>query len=572
MASIRKKRVLAILPAIIPSTILGVIKPLFELQKQKDIEFRVVLSQLCRENSVRQADILVMCRNCTPMDLRILFWAKKHCKKIVYEIDDNFFKISIETELGRYHRNPVRLFILRKIFENSDIIHVYSDSLYEIGIRYNPNVKKIRSYFDLSLVDRLTRLKHDGIIKVAYSTSRIGQDAVSVIYESALRQILETYPHVNAFIWGSMPENLKGLTNARLMSYEPNYNRFIRSFYEERFDIGLAPMLDDDFHRSKTNNKFREYGGCEVAGVYSNVPLYSECVRDGVTGLLVNNSEAEWRRALERLVVDHELRNRIRQNARAYVANHYSLDNAVATWRQTISEVVEKGSGLTSWTSSLCGKSKAAILLDAASENHMKFNPSRLNFLLEALDGLQFRKTHVVIPPNTSQKSATLLVDKLEKQHDVLVCMARGPELRGCFLKAAASAMVAFCVDFADDSLIDIAHLKNCQNKKMFVISAQNTEQQSLETIHYIPDLSPTDRERYYSLDSPVCQWMELILGLRLADPPSLFFSDSISLVFSRLMGILKVEFTRAYSYSVTLFRYAKQVGAVISMNLRKRY
>jgi hypothetical protein len=132
--------------------------------------------------------------------------------------------------------------------------------------------------------------------------------------------------------------------------------------------------------------------------------------------------------------------------------------------------------------------------------------------------------------------------------------------------------MVAFCVDFADDSLIDIPHLKNCQNKKMFVISARNTEPQSLEAIHCIPDLSPPDRERYYSLDSPVCQWMELILGLRLADPPSLFLLDSISLAFSRLMGILKVEFTRAYSYSVTLFRYAKQVGAVISMNLRKRY
>jgi hypothetical protein len=202
----------------------------------------------------------------------------------------------------------------------------------------------------------------------------------------------------------------------------------------------------------------------------------------------------------------------------------------------------------------------------------MRFNPSRLNFLLEALEGLQFRKKYVVIHPNTSPKSAGLLVDELQKKHDVLLCMVRNPELRGLFLKAAESSSAAFFVDFGDDSPIDIDHLKNSNKSNISVISSRNTETQSFEAIHCIRDLSPADREIYYSLDSPVCQWMELLLGLRLADPPSLLLSDYIRLVFKRLMGTLKVEFNRAYSYSVTIYRYAKQVGAVISMNFRKRY
>jgi glycosyltransferase involved in cell wall biosynthesis len=572
MTSITRKRILAILPALIPSTILGVIKPLFELQKQNEIEFRVVLSQFCIENCVRQADILVMCRNCNSKDLRILFWAKKYCKKIIYEIDDNFLEISIKNVLGRYHRNPVRLFVLRKIFESCDIIHVYSDSMYEIASRYNSNVKKLRSYFDFSLIDRLSRRKHHGVIKVAYSTSRVGKDSLSAIYESALRQIIQKYTHVNVFIWGSIPDRLKGLKNVKLISYQPNYDSFIRSFYQEGFDIGLAPMLDDNFHRSKTNNKFREYGGCEVAGVYSNVPLYSECVQDGLTGLLVNNTENEWLGAIERLVLDHDLRDRIRQNAKAYVANHYSFDTAVTTWFRSISQVEEIQPRNTSWNGLLCGKLKAAILLDQDSEYYMRFNPSRMNFLLEALDGLQVRKNYVMIPPNTSQKTAGLLVDELEKQHDVVVCMARDPELRGLFLKAAASSSAAICVDFGDDSLIDIDIYKNSIKNNISVISSRNIEAQRLEAIHCIRDLSPADREMYYSLDSPVCQWMELFLSLRLADPSSLLLSDYIAIIFKRLMGTLKVEFNRAFSYSVTIYRYAKQVGAVISMNFRKRY
>jgi len=570
--SIKRNRILAVLPALIPSTILGVIKPLFELQKNGEIEFRVVLNQLCREANIRWADMLVMCRNCSTKDLRILFGARKFKKKIVYEIDDNFFNISIDTELGRYHRNPVRLFALRKIFENSDAVHVYSDSLYEIGARYNPNVKKIRSYFDLSLVAGLTRRKHDGIVKVAYSTSRIGQDAVSVIYESALRQILEMYPYVHAHIWGVMPSRLKGLANAKLMNYEPNYHRFIRAFYEEGFDIGLAPMFNDEFHRSKTNNKFREYGGCEVAGVYSDVPLYSECVQDGVSGLLVNNCETEWREAIERLVVDPQLRDRIRHSAREYVAKHYSFDNAVSTWRQTISEVVDKVSRQTFCNGLIFRKISAVILLDEASQHYSKFNPSRLNLLLEALDGLQSRKCFTVIPQNASQQTVTSLVEDLQNHHNLLICMARDRRLRGYCLKSSSSATVPFCVDFADDSLVEEEQPIDYKGNNLFVISARQTELKNVGTNSCISELSPKDREIYYSLDSPVCQWMELIFSLRLVAPGQLSHSGSVLAFFNHLTGFFIGRFLRLRNYVVILLRYGKQVGIVLSMNMRKRY
>ena len=86
------------------------------------------------------------------------------------------------------------------------------------------------------------------------------------------------------------------------------YDRYLRRFSRAGYDIGLAPLPDDVFHRSKSNNKFREYGASRVAGIYSHNDAYSNCVEHEVSGLLVSNDAGHWYDALERLIEDEALR------------------------------------------------------------------------------------------------------------------------------------------------------------------------------------------------------------------------------------------------------------------------
>jgi len=115
----------------------------------------------------------------------------------------------------------------------------------------------------------------------------------------------------------------------------------MRQFSSTGFDIGLAPMLDDDFHRSKTNTKFREYGACGIAGIYSNVALYASFVKDGETGLLAENRPEAWYHAMVRLVNDPELRARIGGSARREIQHLYSQERFQAVWWQQIKGVLE---------------------------------------------------------------------------------------------------------------------------------------------------------------------------------------------------------------------------------------
>ena len=114
---------------------------------------------------------------------------------------------------------------------------------------------------------------------------------------------------------------------------------FPREVARSGFDVGLAPLLDDVFHRSKTNNKYREYGACRIAGVYSDVSVYASCVRHGETGLLVPSRPGAWFEAVARLVEEPGARERIQQQAREDVRSRHSQDETEAVWLEEIERV-----------------------------------------------------------------------------------------------------------------------------------------------------------------------------------------------------------------------------------------
>lgn len=309
----------AILPDIIPSTILYVIKPMLFLQGENKVDFRVSFSELSKQKDIDRADVVIFCRNTEPGDLFLLRYARKTNKKVIYELDDNFFKIDPDTPLGksfvgRHYLDPDRTERLGEFLSLADSVRVYSEPLLDEMKRFNSSVVLSNGYFDFSLIHNVAQKKRDSKIRLTYATSRGTIDYLQPLIIEAVDYISDKYGNkVEFHIFGSRLPLKK--PNIFYIPFTRNYDRFIKSFYRKGCVIGLAPMEDDLFHRSKTNIKYREYGACGIAGIYSDVSLYHSSIQHGVNGLLVDNSPAAWCSAIERLILDPALRETIKNNA-----------------------------------------------------------------------------------------------------------------------------------------------------------------------------------------------------------------------------------------------------------------
>lgn len=85
----------------------------------------------------------------------------------------------------------------------------------------------------------------------------------------------------------------------------PDYLSYTQN---NRFDIGVAPLLDTLFNRGRGPIKFFDYARCGAVGVYSSGPAFESFVAYGVDGFVLKNDQQLWVDTLVKLVLSPELR------------------------------------------------------------------------------------------------------------------------------------------------------------------------------------------------------------------------------------------------------------------------
>ncbi len=331
----RRPRVLAVLPAFIPSTVLTVVKPLTSLHGEGRIVADITLESLLSSRQVERADVVVFSRNTSA---RALDAALAHRKPFIYDIDDDLFEIPRAYESALGAEEAARL---ERYLASADLVRAYSERLAERVRRINPRACRVDCAVDWSLVPQSPPERDNERVRIVYATSRWQEDELASLFMDDLRRLLREYAgRVEVFFWGYQPPELRGARGVRMLDFVPNYDKFFRAYARAGFDIGLAPLRDDAFHRSKCNNKFREFAACWIAGVYSDVEVYSSCVREGRTGLLVSGERGSWFGAVSRLVEDAALRRGIQEEAFRFARERYRLEKTSAVWLAHIEEVL----------------------------------------------------------------------------------------------------------------------------------------------------------------------------------------------------------------------------------------
>ena len=333
--------ILAILPQLIPSTLIGVVKPLLALHRERRISFDVALESWVSRRRLARADVVVFCRNTEPRYGAPLDAALAMGKPIIYELDDDFFAIPSGAPGSQYHRDPARLGQLERYLRHASLVRVYSEALRRRVAALNPRVSRVEALIDWDLVPTAPPRRSPNRRRIVYATSRIVVDPLATMFMTDLGRVLDAFHgRVEAWFYGYRPTSLAGRPDVHFVEFVQDYDTFFRRFASAGFDIGLAPLPDDEFYRAKSDNKFREYAASRIAGIYSDVAVYRDCVVHDQTGLLVPAGPDVWFRAMTRLIEDDALRTRIQDAAWIAARAHYSAAQSTAVWRAHLEAVL----------------------------------------------------------------------------------------------------------------------------------------------------------------------------------------------------------------------------------------
>ena len=109
---------------------------------------------------------------------------------------------------------------------------------------------------------------------------------------------------------------------------------------KENFDLGLAPLLTNDFTKCKYFNKFIEYAMFGIVGLYSDTEPYSFVIEDRKNGLLVGNTPENWFQAISFAIENPEVIGQCRKNAYNLLETRFQIEQLIQKYNQAIPELV----------------------------------------------------------------------------------------------------------------------------------------------------------------------------------------------------------------------------------------
>ena len=95
-----------------------------------------------------------------------------------------------------------------------------------------------------------------------------------------------------------------------------------------KIDIGLMPLLDNDWSRGKCGFKALQYMAMEIPSIISPVGVNKKIIKEGVNGFLAKN-ETDWEKRIVELLNSKELRSKIGSNGIETVKKTYSVESCL---------------------------------------------------------------------------------------------------------------------------------------------------------------------------------------------------------------------------------------------------
>ncbi len=259
-------------------------------------------------------------------------------RPVLYEMDDDFLNVP---STHPHHASIVRFqpYVL-ELLSRADAVTVTTEELATRIRTYNSEVHVLPNALDAVLWRNMGapgRKPVDEPIVIGFAGMATHTADLAIVSEALRRIRAEHGNRVTFRFLGCKPQRFDGPCDVR--PFELHYGAYARALARSGIDVALAPLVDNSFNRCKGDIKWLEYSACGIAGIYSDIVVYRSSVRDGENGVLVENRAEAWFEAIDRLVRDAVLRERIGKAARSEVMSTRTVQDVAPRYLEVYRRV-----------------------------------------------------------------------------------------------------------------------------------------------------------------------------------------------------------------------------------------
>lgn len=277
-------------------------------------------------------------------------YALNQKKIVLYEADDDYFNIPdwnpthtwFRTHISKWERFMraadgiiVSTSHLKKQFSHlNQNIYVHPNAidfnLIQKIEKGNPLQKVFRvdsNYQKIELMrEEIEQSKKDGYIHIGWGGSPTHQRDLAII-EEVLFSLMRQYSNIKVFNIGYtlnwLAKNAPKDQFIMIEGVDVEYYLPLLDFCQ--LDIGIAPLEDNIFNRSKSNLKILEYMSLKMAVVASDVGNYQLTLKNHPNcGILVENKKKVWLKEFKKLISNETLREDLKLNGYQLTKNNYN--------------------------------------------------------------------------------------------------------------------------------------------------------------------------------------------------------------------------------------------------------
>lgn len=296
-----------------------------------------------KEEIMRQADVLIIKNICDPDILPLIKERRQRGKPTVYELADDLCAVPPWNPVHFFYKDHENLLLFKRLARYCDAMQFSVPELQRLYGYLNPCSAVFPNQVSVAPSEKRDRRQKQVIVGWGGSHGHLEDmsEAAGPLADWILsRGNVKLFLMCSDPIWrlfGRIPPFLK-------RRFKPGALHEYYAFLK-KIDIGIAPLRDTAFNRSRSDVKYLEYAVHGVIPVVQDSIPYASTVRHGETGCLFQHA-AGLPDILDALADNPAVRTKVMRAARQYVIRerlqHQHAQERIAFYRRRIADL---GSG-----------------------------------------------------------------------------------------------------------------------------------------------------------------------------------------------------------------------------------